>query len=472
VKSIIFKSIVKLTCVIGVLSFLSCSKSNTTSVQKMSSSATDFSALYSYAADEYQVTFSALAKTTHFTLDDVNSEGIKSKIVNDIKANVKFLFGPLTHRDIGGQKLNFVITPDWTLAKMNGDTLEVPYIYTGVWIISKKLISPNSVMNLPLPYDVAKVYTPKWLSCTDSAPDHQTESFFWYFWDPTRKGCDHKIDQEYQIITVRLGEQTVNQTESYPEYSKMIQSNGVENNLQMTFAFGYVEDAEDSFPDTDNDYGMSEFRKFVKFMDQEAKKLNLRKIEILQKEYLNHDYPDKKIGYSYQGFKNNVALNIKVVAAANIDQMELFAKSYAHDHDAFFGWFGHSRVGSGFDANNFASMLRWNPEYYTLSSNYQLIYWAGCNSYSYYTLPFFDQKSALDKSVDPFGTKNLDIISNALPSLFSFNSNNAKVAYAAMINWENPTSFQTIVSTIEKNGLKSGYPVIVNVLGDEDNTKP
>ena len=49
---------------------------------------------------------------------------------------------------------------------------------------------------------------------------------------------------------------------------------------------------------------------------------------------------------------------INVVAAAGIDQMELFARSFAHDHDGFFGWFGHSRVGSGFDAERFWQVHR------------------------------------------------------------------------------------------------------------------
>lgn len=151
--------------------------------------------------------------------------------------------------------------------------------------------------------------------------------------------------------------------------------------------------------------------------------------------------------------------------------MELFAQSYAHDHDGFFSWFGHSRVGSGFDAEQFDSMLKYNPEYYSLTSQYQLVYWAGCNSYSYYTQPFFKQKSKLDPANDPTGSKNLDIIANGLPSLFSFNADNAIILHKALLSWENTTSYQKIVTQLEKRAARSYYSVLVNILGDEDNVK-
>ncbi|MGZ5279749.1 MAG: hypothetical protein ACXWC9_07405, partial [Pseudobdellovibrionaceae bacterium] len=102
--------------------------------------------------------------------------------------------------------------------------------------------------------------------------------------------------------------------------------------------------------------------------------------------------------------------------------------------------------------------------------DYQMIYWAGCNSYSYYTLAFFDQKAKLNPTKDPKGTKNLDIISNALPSYFSLNAINAEILLKSLMKWEKPTSYQAIVDDIEKRAEKDGSTlVLVNVLGDEDN---
>ena len=449
--------------------FVGCNKKD--EPKKMETLSEQTAGLYSYNGSEYEVSFTAVAKTKSFTLDEVATETYyKDEMLRIAQMNVKYLFGPLTNRYLGGMKLNSVITMDWNQAVQQDDQLVVPFVYKGTWILSETSLNKKSYAQLPLPFDSQSLITPNWLECTDSDPEHQTESFFWYFWDPKRSGCDHQLNVDYQMIQINLGKQTVNQTETYPEYQNMINSNGVTNNLQATFAFGYVEDVENANPDNDSDSGMYEYRKFTKFMDKEAKALKLTKTAILQKEYLNPASPDSLIGYRYTGSKNGVKVDIKVVASAGIDQMELFAKSYAHDHDAFFGWFGHSRVGSGFDAQNFSYIVHNNPDFYSLTTNYQLAYWAGCNSYSYYTLPFFKQKSELNKAMDPNGTKSLDLINNVLPSLFSFNANNAMIAYNALINWDKPTSYQKIVSQLEQNAQKSGTTVIVNVLGDEDNT--
>ncbi len=462
--------------ILSVFSFFVWGCSNKTENQFNVSEVNKTAPLHSYQGDEYKVNFKAIYKTSDYKIEDIlsasNALEIQNRIISEIKGTTKFLFGPLTHRELGGQKLNYIITADWNLVVNGSSGIEIPYIYSGTWLVTKTIVGQSLKIELPLPFNTEVVFTEDWLKCTDTAPEHQTESFYWYFWDPKRSGCDNKVNQHYQNILITLSDKTVNQLETFPEYSKLINSASQKNNLQMTFAFGYVEDQEDANPDKDSDYGMLEYRKFIKFMNAQSKVLKLQKLDITQKEYLNANDPDKKIGYRYLGFKNGVKVDIKVIAAANIDQMDLFAQSYAHDHDGFFAWFGHSRVGSGFDANNFANMLRWNPEYYTLHNDYQLVYWAGCNSYSYYTLPFFDQKASLNKVTDPNGTKNLDIISNTLPSLFAFNAKNAIVAYSALINWEIPTSFQTLIKTIEKNGDSYGFPVLVNVMGDEDNIKP
>ncbi len=449
--------------------FVGCSKKD--EPKKIETLVEQTAHLYSYNGSEYEVSFTAVVKTKNYKLDEVMTESyLQDEILRMAQMNVKYLFGPLTNRYLGGMKLNAVITLDWTQAVQDNDQLVVPFEYKGTWILSETSLKKKSYAQLPLPFDSQSLITENWLECTDSDPEHQTESFFWYFWDPKRTGCDHQLGVDYQMIQIKLGEQTLNQVETYPEYQNMINSNGVTNNLQATFAFGYVEDVENANPDKDSDSGMYEYRKFIKFMDKEAKNLKLTKTVILQKEYLQASLPDSLIGYRYTGTKNGVTVDIKVVASAGIDQMELFAKSYAHDHDAFFGWFGHSRVGSGFDAQNFSYIVQNNPEFYSLTTNYQLVYWAGCNSYSYYTLPFFKQKSELNKALDPQGTKSLDLINNVLPSLFSFNAANAMIAYSALINWEKPTSYQTIVSQLEQHAQKNKTTVIVNVLGDEDNT--
>src|SRR5690349_6278504 len=106
--------------------------------------------------------------------------------------------------------------------------------------------------------------------------------------------------------------------------------------------------------------------------------------------------------------------------------------------------------------------------------DYQLVYWGGCNSYSYYTLPFFDLKTEFSNGADPKGTKNLDIIANGLPSLFSLNAINAEISLRALVNYAKTgerTSYQSMIEDIEAAARQRGAVTLTSVLGDEDNAQ-
>lgn len=448
---------------ISLLLLSACSPTNNNNSIAPSSSSSEF---YSKASREAQVSFTAVYETRYRTVGEfkVIADYEKRNIQrNEIGSTLAFLFGPLTNREMGGPKRVQTVNVDWNSAQMGPNGfVQVPYIYNGTWLIENSI---SDQFQVPLALNDRTVMTPKWLNCTDSEPEHQTESFYWYFWDPNRPGCDHQLNKQYQMIDVTVTEPTQMQKQTFPEYKQLIQSAGIKNNLQMTFAFGYVEDASQPNPYSDRDPGMREFQKFIKTV----RTLKYTETPILEKEYQGAQRADQQIGSRFIGEKNGVKITINVVAAADIDQMELFAKSFAHDHDGFFGWFGHSRVGSGFDANNFKYMVDSNPKFYQIIPNYQLIYWAGCNSYSYYSTPFFKFKADINPQNDPYGTKGLDILGNGLPSLFAFNAFNATEALKAMINWEKPTSYQTLVDTIEDHATQYGTKVLVNILGDEDN---
>ena len=79
-----------------------------------------------------------------------------------------------------------------------------------------------------------------------------------------RPGCTNKLGREYQNIEVFIDEETVQTKKTFPEYQKMIRLvNGVPT-LEMTFAFGYVEDEESPDPFTDSDCGVEQFQLFYR----------------------------------------------------------------------------------------------------------------------------------------------------------------------------------------------------------------
>lgn len=419
-------------------------------------------ALYSLDGREHQVEFQALYRSTYKDISEIRVD----HLAYEIKQTTQFLAGPLIQRSFAGIQKGEQVEVLAEQAYVENDRVLVPYIYKATWLIRED-IAAQSDFQMPLPYSVENLRTPKWKNCTSSQEGHNTWSFFWYYWDPERYGCDHQLDVQYQMISVKIGGETPQTQISFPEYHRLIRDENGVPTLSMTFAFGYVEDNGSPDPFQDNDYGMIRFREFHGKVKKQALALGFSEQAISQKEIINSG--STVIGSQFVGVKEGVRVRVSVVASAGVDQMDLFAHSYAKKHEGFFGWFGHSRVGSGFDAARFAYKLKSNPREFSLTSDYQMIYWAGCNSYSYYTLPFFELKSKLSPDADPYGTQNLDLISNALPSLFSFNDYNAAVLLQALLNWKSPTSYQQIIDTIENHAKSSGYEVMVNVLGDEDN---
>jgi hypothetical protein len=239
--------------------------------------------------------------------------------------------------------------------------------------------------------------------------------------------------------------------------------------IKATFAFGYIEDLVSPHPDTDRDIGVAQYRKFLS--DFKIMLIDGYKIEdIFLSDYKSGASARKKvIGQLFKFKRASVNFEVKVLINAGVDQMDLFAKSFAHDHDSYFAWLGHSRVGSGFDAQVFRQMMANNPTYYSISKEYQLVYWGGCNSYSYYADPFFELKALAQPALDPTGTKGLDIIANALPSLFILNSKNAMVQLKALVNFDRPTSYQEIIKQMEMEAASFGIVTLAVVIGDEDN---
>lgn len=420
-------------------------------------------ALYSLDGREHQVSFEALYKSSYKSLEEIRPQYLPT----EIKRTTQFLFGPLVQRSLGGIQKGEKIQPLIEKAYVQNEKIIIPFLYTATWLIRQDVVAENS-LQLPLPYSIDDLETPKWKRCTDSQEGHNTWSFFWYYWDPERYGCDHKIGTQYQIVQVKIGQETVQTQTSYPEYRRLIRDENGVPTLAMTFAFGYVEDNNSPDPFKDYDYGMTRFQEFYEKVKVQLSNQDFKEQAILQKDVIKGS-GNTVIGSQFTGFKDGVRIRVSIVASAGVDQMDLFAHSFANQHEGFFGWFGHSRVGSGFDAERFAFKLRNNPRQYSMTSEYQLIYWAGCNSYSYYTLPFFELKAKMNPDIDFNGTQNLDLISNALPSLFSFNDYNADVLFQALMNWRNPTSYQVLVDDIENHAKSSGYEVMVNVLGDEDN---
>jgi hypothetical protein len=424
---------------------------------------------YSTHAKEYTVQFQGLHLTSFKNLNEVaalSSEQRQYFISSKIHPTLRYIFGPMTNRALGGVQRGLQVAVNWEAAQTRQGQIYVPYIYNATWLIGPRFLQNSQ--NIPVPYSAALLNTPQWANCADSSHGDPQFSMLWYYWDPERLGCDHKENQHFQIVNVKLLSQTEMQKNTAPEYERMFRRTSQNSaDYKLTFAFGYVEEPPQTNPDTDKDLGAYEYQKFLRFMREKTGNV-FQEQPIFQREYGARSPNDSKVmGHRFVSQRGNVRILINVVMSGDVDQMDIFSKSFAQDHESFFGWFGHSRVGLGFDSDHLIRKLRTEPQKYSITNKYQLVYWAGCNSYSYYTVPFFDLKKSLQ---DPNGTKNLDIVSNGLPSYFALNSINAQVMTKHLLAWQSRSTYQTIVDDLEFEAHKRGFRnVLINVLGDEDN---
>jgi hypothetical protein len=374
----------------------------------------------------------------------------------------------MTHRTLGGVQRGLQVSVNWQAPVSQQGQIYVPYVYRATWLIGPRFL--QSTQLIPVPFSASLLNTPQWANCSDSSHGDPQLSMLWYYWDPTRPGCDHQENLHYQVVKVDLLNPTEMQKNTAPEYDRLFRRTSQNTgDFTLTFAFGYVEEPAQTNPDTDRDSGAYEYQKFLRFMREKTGNV-FQEQPIFQREYgARSPYDAKVMGHRFVSQRGNIRIQLNVVMAGDVDQMDIFSKSFAQDHESFFGWFGHSRVGLGFDSDHLIRKLRTEPQKYSVTNKYQLVYWAGCNSYSYYTVPFFDLKKSLQ---DPNGTKNLDIVSIGLPSYFALNAINAQVMAKHLLSWQARPTYQTIINELEFEAHKRGFrQVLINVLGDEDNMR-
>lgn len=190
---------------------------------------------------------------------------------------LKYLYGPMNNRLMGNPQRNFNVEIDWSHASLQNGWVLLPYRYSAVWIINRDLVATNKI-TVPVPYTAAGLETQKWLRCTDPEPEHQNMELFWYFWDPTRVGCDHKEGSEYQNILIVLKQKTRNQTATYPEYENLFQKRAQGQAFTMTFAFGYTESNPNPQPDQDTDFGIRQYQDFVSYVKKKCSPSSKKKV--------------------------------------------------------------------------------------------------------------------------------------------------------------------------------------------------
>jgi hypothetical protein len=297
--------------------------------------------------------------------------------------------------------------------------------------------------------------------CTDH---HYNDAFdFWYFWDPMPDDEKCPLTQN-DIVKVNAVlyplPSTVN---TYPEYRKFLGiSDSEEKTVRVTFLVGVDENFSRS------DLGAKTFNAAYKVLTEGKALLSMHNLnfEINDKEreiltttkdirfthapgpYSNE--PRHKV-LRWQGDGYKVLLNMYLMDPTDTENLIKLSVDGLRNSDLFI-YDGHSGLGGYFDVG-----LLFAKKRYTLYENtYQIFFFNGCSTFSYYNSDYFELK----------GTKNLDIMTNAIGAPFVSGAGPDVWLIRDLISGDMP-SWQEMMNTLYEMDPRN--TALTHVNGDEDN---
>jgi hypothetical protein len=122
---------------------------------------------------------------------------------------------------------------------------------------------------------------------------------------------------------------------------------------------------------------------------------------------------------------------------------------------------GHSGLGGYLSVG----LLFGNRKYDLPKDKYQIFFFNGCSTFSYYNYDYFQLKATAS---DPRGIDNLDILTTTTPASFDLGSGNDTFLIRALAGGQRPT-WQNIIDTLYKIGGSDSALISVN--GDETNPR-
>lgn len=341
------------------------------------------------------------------------------------------------------------------------------YHYEGTVMLTSK---PGVRFEVFLPKNPDKIYSASLgksnlglatYPCAD--PKYHDEKDFWYFWHPRKPGCPLQEGRDYDRIAVKLDRRPNTQV-TYPEYSRLVDTNG---EIRIFVLLGLDSAQQSGNPLSSSDYNAPNYR-FIRE-------------SLINQNYQVRRWTDteiKKLFFkpTYSGelpfveeFTKTVGKYRMVVqmffGATGLDEkshpFHAFLKdSFENSGVMIYG--GHSGLGGNIDlsAIEVASGIRFQPN----PDRYQILFFNSCSSYAYYRRMFFERKARPD---DPYGTRNLDIISNGLVTYFNKAGKSDFAVIDSIEKWAaNPkqqVSYQELIQRLDEHNS------LVNVSGDEDN---
>ena len=351
--------------------------------------------------------------------------------------------------------------------------LLLSYQYSGKTVFDKRAFNNSDTTAVPLKLPLAPdlIYQQstglkngvEFNYCTDE--NYNAEGDFWYFWDPQLAKCPlAKNNQGVLRINGKL-KLLPNSVERYPDYKSLYGANGNGKILEISLLLGYVDEIPNNKIGHTKDTTYKNFIAITKSLkemgfsestDREHHKDNFR-ITSGGNEVRGANFLREFTSTIHAKTGQTVEVHIQILLADTaIDSKDNTFHFYlipAFENSDVLIYDGHSGLGGNLDLASIPH-VNFNPK------KYQIFFFNGCSSYSYYNGMFFKAKQ---------GTKYLDIVNSGLETSSDSTAPNA-LAFMNFILKGDLKSYKQALTDLEKSNGASNGTYLTSVSGEKDNT--
>jgi hypothetical protein len=281
-------------------------------------------------------------------------------------------------------------------------------------------------------------------TCKDGyEPDQIKVANFWYHYRPKAAGCTfNPADVVTATATASLS--TENTVAKFPEYHRVWEDNQFS---AVTIWGKYHKGATGA-----DDAGIAAYNRFLREMRTYLPGATITPENLSQ----DPGNSAREVVFSKQ-LPNGRRIS---VVAILVDELQsegaAFDKRYNELSTGadFISYGGHAGLGANIAALN--QKGRWFP------GKYQVFFMNGCDTFAYDNDTMANIRKALDRVNDPTGTKNADVIMNAMPSYFNDMAQATMAILRALADDANPRHYGQFLADI------AGVQVPL-VIGETDN---
>ncbi|HVH42763.1 MAG TPA: hypothetical protein VM925_10480 [Labilithrix sp.] len=280
-------------------------------------------------------------------------------------------------------------------------------------------------------------------SCIDGTAHDVDTGSMWYYYRPHSGRCV-LTDEESILTTAKVTVSKLNTTGKFPELHRVWE----DDRLEVIAIFGKNERTGGR-----DDIGVSSFNSFVRTMKERLADAQPVTTPATVSNTPGPDVKDVTIEGTFADGKKLKVTALLVDAITSVwDGFDERYESLTPTADLI-AYNGHAGLGQNVRA--LAAKGHW------VAGKYQLFFMNGCDTFAYVDGSLAETRARLNPD-DPSGTKYMEFVTNAMPSMFS----SMPAASAAMVNgllsYAEPKTYDQIFQGID-------HAEVVLVTGEEDN---